>query len=82
MNSFPVEFLQGTNISVVAPFDPNNPKGTCRDAGQVWSEEDTVCNIDGFLVSPNVLVDQADVIDTDFAYSDHQPVYMIFRLAR
>ena len=35
MKSFPREFLDGTNISVVAPFNPNNPFGSCRDAGKV-----------------------------------------------
>ncbi len=32
--------------------------------------------IDHFLVSPNVHVDSVAVIDMDFKYSDHQPVYL------
>ena len=36
--------------------------------------------VDGFLVSPNVKVYGAEVIDTGFAYSDHNPVYMDFTL--
>lgn len=34
MKNFPLEFLEGTNISIVSPFNPNNPVGSCRDAGQ------------------------------------------------
>ena len=80
MKKFPLEFLDGTNIKVVSPFNPNNPIGSCRSAGQVWSEKDPVCNIDGFLVSSNVQVLTSDVIDANFQYSDHNPVYMTFRL--
>lgn len=32
--------------------------------------------IDHYLISPNLQVDSVAVIDLDFAYSDHQPVYL------
>lgn len=35
INNFPLEFLDGTNIKVVSPFNPDNPVGSCRSAGQV-----------------------------------------------
>jgi endonuclease/exonuclease/phosphatase family metal-dependent hydrolase len=38
-----------------------------------------VTMIDGFLVSPNVAVDSVRVLDLEFAYSDHQPVFARFR---
>lgn len=36
--------------------------------------------IDGYLVSDNVTVTQVHNIDTDFKFSDHNPVYMTFKL--
>ena len=36
--------------------------------------------IDGFLVSENVEVLRSSVIDTGFAWSDHNPVEMTFLL--
>ena len=36
--------------------------------------------VDGFFVSENVEVKYADVVDTQFAYSDHNPVEMTFVL--
>ncbi len=77
---FPFEMLQGTNISVVAPFDPAAPVGTCRYAGAPLSKDTQVSNIDGFLVSSNIKVLESHVINTNFAYSDHNPVFMTFRL--
>ncbi|MBI9013737.1 MAG: endonuclease/exonuclease/phosphatase family protein [Clostridiales bacterium] len=35
--------------------------------------------IDGFLVSPNIIVEMVEVIDLGFENSDHNPVKMIFR---
>lgn len=32
--------------------------------------------IDGFIVSPNVKVKSVEVINVDFEYTDHQPVYL------
>ena len=36
--------------------------------------------VDGFLVSDNVTAESAAVIDTGFAWSDHNPVVMTFTL--
>ena len=36
--------------------------------------------IDGFVVSDNVRVVSTQVADTGFAYSDHNPVEMVFEL--
>lgn len=78
--AFPTNLLEGTNICIVAPFDTNKPVGTCRDAGVTLTENTQVCNIDGFLISNNIQVEKTDVINTHFEYSDHNPVYMTFKL--
>lgn len=36
--------------------------------------------IDGFLLSPNVQLEQVEVISTNFRYADHTPVQLDFRL--
>ena len=51
---------------------------TCAD--QPYSESDFVVTVDGFLVSDNVTVEDALVLDTGFIWSDHNPVYMDFIL--
>jgi endonuclease/exonuclease/phosphatase family metal-dependent hydrolase len=38
--------------------------------------------IDHYLISPNLQVDSVAVIDLDFAYSDHQPVYLKVSIGR
>jgi exonuclease III len=39
-----------------------------------------VLTVDGFLASANVEVVEAEVVDTGFKWSDHNPVYMEFIL--
>lgn len=78
---FPTKLLEGTKLSLVAPFNEQNPVATCRDTGDVYKEEGQFkVTLDGFIVSDNVEVSQSDVIDTEFVYSDHNPVYMTFKL--
>ena len=64
----------------IAPFDEKNPVPSCRNADQPYSESDFVVTVDGFLVSDNVTVEDALVLDTGFKWSDHNPVYMDFIL--
>lgn len=50
---------------------------TCRLLNGPYSgnyEDSQVYVIDGYIVSDNLQVDDVQVIDTDFAYADHQPV--------
>ena len=50
---------------------------TCRSlesALQRRPGKDAVYVIDGFIVSPNVEVEAVHVIETDFQYTDHNPV--------
>ncbi len=62
--------------------DKNSTVGSCRGADVVWKRGWTyTCVIDGFIVSDNVTVKSVEIIDTDFAYSDHNPVKLVFSIA-
>lgn len=39
-----------------------------------------VCTLDGFIISDNIEMKNYQIIDTGYAYSDHQPVFMEFKL--
>jgi endonuclease/exonuclease/phosphatase family metal-dependent hydrolase len=68
-------------FSLVAPFDEANPVPSCRNADSPWNPDTNFqITIDGFLVSDNVEVVEAGVVDLQFAYSDHNPVQMTFIL--
>lgn len=72
--------FDGTRVSLVAPLDKENPVPSCRNADSAYHAGQYVLTIDGFLVTDNVTVKEAAVIDTGFAYSDHNPVTMTFEL--
>lgn len=72
--------FDGRSARLVAPLDPNDPIPSCRNADGPYKEGQYVLTIDGFLVTPNVTVVSSEVVDTGFAYSDHNPVSMTFRL--
>ncbi|MBQ7653998.1 MAG: endonuclease/exonuclease/phosphatase family protein [Clostridia bacterium] len=76
----PEGILEKFDVSLVAPLDEENPVPTCRNADSAYHEGQYVLTIDGFLVTPNVEVKSSEVIDTGFAYSDHNPVSMSFSL--
>lgn len=68
------------NISLVVPFDEGNPKASCRNPDSAYHEEQYVVTVDGFLVSDNIEVIVSGVVPYEFKYSDHNPVYMRFKL--
>ena len=72
--------FEGRSARLVAPLDPDAPVPTCRNADGPYHEGQYVLTIDGFLVTPNVSVVSSQVVDTGFAYSDHNPVSMTFVL--
>ncbi len=75
--------LMPEGFALVAPFDEDMPVPSARNAdGPYVPGESFVITLDGFIVSENVEVISADVIDTGFEYSDHNPVYMEFSLIR
>ncbi len=47
---------------------------SCRLLDRPLSEDSQLYVIDGFIVSPNVQVDQVETVELDFANSDHNPV--------
>ena len=74
--------LDGYHVTLVAPLDKDDPVPTCRNADGPYKEGQYVLTIDGFIVTDNVTVVSSDVINTEFAYSDHNPVTMTFKLGK
>ena len=77
----PEGIFDGTDLKLVVPLDENDPVASCRTAGVPYQEGIFVVTVDGFIVSDNVTVKAADVVDTGYACSDHNPVKMTFSLA-
>jgi len=60
-------------------WDPVVP--SCRTLEQPYiPDENFRTVIDGYLVSPNVLIENVRTLDEDFAHSDHNPVRIDFKL--
>jgi len=76
----PEELLKDKPVSIVAPLDKDDPVPSCRNADGPYHEGQFVLTIDGFMVTDNITVTSSKVIDTGFAYSDHNPVTMTFKL--
>ena len=74
--------FEGHRAVLVAPLDEEKPVPSCRNADGPYHKGQYVLTIDGFLVTDNVTVGDVVVIDTGFAYSDHNPVTMTFTLER
>lgn len=74
--------FDGVDIRLAAPLDEANPVPSCRNADGPYRAGQYVVTVDGFLVSPNITVGKAAVIDTGFRWSDHNPVYMDFTLSK
>ena len=67
-------------LTVVAPFDEAEPVASCRNADRLYGPDSYRVTVDGFIVSANVTVLDAQVIDTAFRWSDHNPVCLDFAL--
>ena len=72
--------FDSVGITLVAPVDESAPVPSCRNADGPYHKGQYVLTVDGFMVSDNVEVEEADVMDLGFAYSDHNPVKMAFYL--
>lgn len=57
-----------------------NMAATCRDSGRPYDGTNDRWLLDGFIYSDNIEMLEYDTVDLDFAYSDHNPVQMRFRL--
>ncbi len=77
---FPEGILDGSKQTMIAPLDKDNPVPTCRNADGPYHEHQLQLTIDGFIISNNITCVSSDVIDTGFAYSDHNPIRMILVL--
>ncbi|MBQ6542496.1 MAG: endonuclease/exonuclease/phosphatase family protein [Lachnospiraceae bacterium] len=79
----PESIFMGSNVKLVFPYDETKKTPSCRNADGPWTHDPLtqyVLTVDGFLVTDNVEVLKADVIDTDFMFSDHNPVEIRFML--
>ncbi len=79
--AFPLQMLSDTGLSLITPFDEENPVATCRNTDEPYKKHGQFnVTLDGFIVSDNVNVQESNVIDLEFKYSDHNPVFMNFEL--
>lgn len=77
-NSVPEGFTVGSLAFAEAG---QSDAATCRDAGRPYDGTNDRWILDAFIYSDNVEVLEYGTIDLDFAYSDHNPVRMVFRLS-
>ena len=68
------------DITLVAPFDERDMVASCRNNDVPYEPGNFVVTVDGFIVSANIAVSDARVINLGFKYSDHNPVIMKFIL--
>lgn len=76
---FPAELLPDC-ISRCIDYQDNEIIPTCRNCDVPYSEGNFTVIVDGFLVTENVEAVSVKNIKTDFAYSDHNPVVLEFKL--
>lgn len=82
VTSFPFS-LMPKGLRLIVPYDEKNPVATCRNAHEPYKKDSTyIQTIDGFIVSDNIQNTNIQIIDTEFMYSDHNPVSMGFRLEK
>ena len=67
-------------LSIIAPFDEEKPTASCRNADRPYGPDNYRVTVDGFVVSANIDVRKAQVWETGFRWSDHNPVFMDFIL--
>jgi hypothetical protein len=76
---FPKDMLPDY-LTLYAPYDPMFPVPSCRNADSPWNPETNFqITIDGFLITDNIEVENCEVTDQQFAYSDHQMVQLMFK---
>lgn len=74
-NPVPSDYLTGWNWV----YDTSYP--TNRDLAKAYVKGETHTQvIDFFLCSPNISIEEVKVINLDFKFSDHQPVYLKVKL--
>lgn len=59
----------------------SNDSPSIRATDKPYSKEESyTTTFDGFLLSPDIDIINVEVVDMNFKYSDHQPVYMNIRI--
>ena len=76
---FPVEMLPA-GIRRLDTYKDGKTVASCRDCDIPFGEDSFLLIVDGFLASANVEAVELENVWVDFAYSDHQPVRLTFRL--
>ncbi len=82
-SQFPRETLpEGFKIALDEPRDMSDIEhNTCRSAKEPYVEGVTpTVTLDGFIVSDNVVINYYNNMNWEYAYSDHEPVIMQFKL--
>lgn len=76
--SVPKDFIVACKVQIdTGTFDS---AATCRDAGRPYDGTNDRWVMDTFIYSDNVGCIEQKTLDLDFAYSDHNPIYMRFAL--
>lgn len=73
----------GFSVASKAELDAGtfDSAATCRDAGRPYDGTNDRWVMDAFIYSDNITCIEQRTLDLDFAYSDHNPVYLRFSLA-
>lgn len=70
-------------FTIVSGLNENAPVLSSRNAdGPFNPKTQAQGNIDGFIISDNLILKDAEVIDTGFEYSDHNPVFARFEFKK
>lgn len=75
---------EGFTVACKAQLDAGEFRSaaTCRDAARPYDGTNDRWVMDAFIYSDNVQCLEQQTLDVDFAYSDHNPVYMRFALPK
>lgn len=77
---FPTELLP-KELALIDSLNREDPIPSCRNTDIPYTKgKSFVLTVDGFIVSANVSVSGAHVLDEGFRYSDHNPVQLDFSL--
>ncbi len=73
---------EGFTVAAKAKYDAGefDDAASCRDAGRPYDGTNDRWVMDTFIYSDNIEVMGCQTVDLDFAYSDHNPVELEFRI--
>ena len=70
------------DLELIGVYDEEKKIASCRNADRPYDEENYLVTVDGFIRSDNIEITKQEVIDTKFAFSDHNPVMIEFELKK